>query len=143
MTIFTDFPLHAPELQGTLVRLEPLAARHGADLAAAAEEDRGAYEFTRVPRGREVADFIGMHLRAAKDGERVPFAQVRRGDGRVIGMTAFLEPRYWPGRPGELCAVHIGWTWLAASAQRTGINREAKLLLMDYAFETLRVARVD
>ena len=40
-------------------------------------------------------------------------------------------------------AVEIGWTWLAASAQRTGINAEAKLLLLTHAFETLRVARVD
>jgi RimJ/RimL family protein N-acetyltransferase len=39
--------------------------------------------------------------------------------------------------------VEIGWTWLAASVQGTGIDTEAKLLLMDHAFENLRVARVD
>lgn len=43
----------------------------------------------------------------------------------------------------ELCAIEIGWTWLAASAQRTGINVEAKILLFEYAFETLGVGRVD
>jgi RimJ/RimL family protein N-acetyltransferase len=43
----------------------------------------------------------------------------------------------------ELYAIEIGWTWLAASAQRTGINVEAKLLLLEYAFETLGVVRVD
>jgi len=50
-----------------------------------------------------------------------------------------------PGRAGPhpgLCAIDIGWTWLAASAQRTGINVEAKLLLAGYAFETLKVVRV-
>jgi N-acetyltransferase len=72
----------------------------------------------------------------------VPFAQVRRADGRAVGCTSYLEPRYWPGRP-DLCAVEIGWTWLAASAQGTGLNAEAKLLLLDHAFERLRVARVD
>jgi RimJ/RimL family protein N-acetyltransferase len=40
-------------------------------------------------------------------------------------------------------AVEIGGTWLAASAQRTGINTEAKLLLLDYAFSVLGVGRVD
>ena len=49
-----------------------------------------------------------------------------------------------PGRTrGDLYAVEIGWTWLAASAQRTGINAEAKLLLLTHAFDTLRLARVD
>ncbi len=42
-----------------------------------------------------------------------------------------------------LCAVEIGWTWLGASAQRTGINVEAKRLLFAYAFEVLGLVRVD
>ena len=143
MTVFEDFPAHAPVLEGTLVRLEPLDKRHGADLAVAAEEDRAAYGFTKVPRGWEMAGFIGAHLQAAKNAERVPFAQVRCGDGRVIGITTFSTPRYWRGRPRELHAIEIGGTWLAASAQRAGINREAKLLLMEHAFEVLRVARLE
>ena len=40
-------------------------------------------------------------------------------------------------------AVEIGGTWLAGSTQRTGINTNAKLLLLDYAFTTLGVGRVD
>jgi RimJ/RimL family protein N-acetyltransferase len=40
-------------------------------------------------------------------------------------------------------AVEIGGTWLAGSTQRTGINTNAKLLLLDYAFTTFGVGRVD
>ena len=47
-----------PVLEGTLVRLEPLAARHADDLAAAAEEDRGGYGFTLVPRAAEVGGYL-------------------------------------------------------------------------------------
>ena len=36
----------------------------------------------------------------------------------------------------------IGWTWLAASVQRTGVNTEAKFLMLRHAFETWRVFRV-
>lgn len=72
----------------------------------------------------------------------MPFAQIRQRDGRAVGCTAYWDPRFWPGR-SELCAIEIGWTWLAASAQRTGINAEAKLLLLQHAFETLGVVRVD
>jgi RimJ/RimL family protein N-acetyltransferase len=125
-----------------LVRLEPLSMRHGADLAVAAEENRAAYDFTRVPRGWEVTDFLAAHFERVRDGKLAPFAQIRQADGRAVGVTAYWDPRFWPGR-AELCAIEIGWTWLAASAQRTGINVEAKLLLFEYAFETLGVVRVD
>jgi hypothetical protein len=67
---------------------------------------------------------------------------VRLRDGRAVGCTCYCTPRFYAERPG-CYATEIGWTWLAASAQRTGINAEAKLLLMTYAFETLGVARVD
>lgn len=130
-----------PVLEGRLVRLEPLAERHADDLAAAAEEDRGRYGFTLVPRADEIDEYLKAHFARAEQGV-VPFAQVRRSDGRAVGCTAYLEPRYWPGRD-ELYAVEIGFTWLGASAQGTGVNAEAKLLLMSHAFEALRVARVD
>ena len=130
-----------PVLEGSLVRLEPLAVRHAEDLAAAAEEDRGSYDFTLVPRGSEVGGYLAAQFARAARG-LIPFAQVRRGDGRAVGCTAYWDPRYWPGRD-DLRAIEIGFTWLAASAQRSGINAEAKLLLMSHAFDSLRVARVD
>jgi RimJ/RimL family protein N-acetyltransferase len=77
----------------------------------------------------------------ARDG-MTPFAQIRVRDEAAVGCTSFFNPRTWPGRE-KLYAVEIGWTWLAASAQRTGINAEAKLLLLTHAFETLKVARAD
>jgi RimJ/RimL family protein N-acetyltransferase len=60
---------------------------------------------------------------------------VRTADECVAGCTRFLELRPH--------AVEIGGTWLSASAQRTGINIEAKLLLLTYAFEERGVGRVE
>jgi RimJ/RimL family protein N-acetyltransferase len=131
-----------PVLAGVRVRLEPLSWAHADDLRVAAEEDRGTYGFTVVPRAAAVEDYLAGHFARRETGTMVPFAQVRQDTGRAVGSTSLWEPRYWPGRD-ELCAVEIGWTWLAASAQRTGINAEAKFLLFEYAFETLGAARVD
>jgi len=131
-----------PTLNGTLVRLEPLATAHATELALAADEARDSYGFTWVPPGSEITTYLTFQLERAGSGFAMPFAQIRRSDGRAIGCTSFTELRAWPGRPG-LCAVEVGWTWLAASAQRTGINVEAKLLLFEHAFERLGVARVD
>jgi N-acetyltransferase len=131
--------LDVPPLSGSLVRLEPLSASHVPDLMQAAEENRAAYGFTWVPRATEVADYV----RAQRERSGLtPFAQVRVADGAAVGCTAFWDLRTWPGRD-SLRAVEVGFTWLAASAQGTGINAEAKLLLFSYAFETLGVVRVD
>ena len=137
-----SFLADPPVLSGDLVRLEPLSPAHQADLAVAAEEDRGSYAFTVVPRADGVGGYVTARTERAAGGELVPFAQIRRADGRAVGATSYGHPRWWPGRP-DLCAVEVGWTWLAASAQGTGINAEAKLLLLDHAFGPLGVARVD
>ena len=126
-------------LEGALVRLEPLRADHVPGLIAAAEEDRSSFAWASVPRAGEVADYVAARL---AQEELTPFTQIRVSDGAPVGCTNLLHPRYWPGRE-DLCAVEIGGTWLGASAQRTGINAEAKLLLLTYAFEELGVVRVE
>lgn len=131
--------LAVPLLSGSLVRLEPLSASHVPDLVEAVEENRAAYGFTWVPRAAEVGDYV--QAQRGRSG-LTPFAQVRVADGRAVGCTAYWDLRTWPGRD-SLRAVEIGFTWLAASAQGTGINAAAKLLLFTYAFETLGVVRVD
>lgn len=132
-------PIDAVVLKGSLVRLEPLDAAHIPGLMPAAEEDRSAYAWTGVPRAGDMAAYVATAL--ARDG-LTPFAQVRLSDEAPVGCTAFWNARTWPGRE-DLFAVEIGWTWLAASAQRTGINAEAKLLLLQHAFDELGVVRVD
>ncbi|MFJ9083126.1 GNAT family N-acetyltransferase [Streptomyces sp. NPDC102384] len=134
--------LEVPVLKGDLVGLEPLSAAHAQDLAHAAEEDRGRYDFTLVPRADQVGSYIEGQFARIEQG-LVPFAQIRRGDGRAVGCTAYWDPRFWPGRERKPRAVEIGFTWLGASAQGAGINAEAKFLLMAHAFEELGVARVD
>lgn len=134
--------LTAPVLEGDLVRLEPLGHRHAADLAVAAEEDRTSYRYTWVPTAAEVGEYIDAQLARTSAGTLAPYAQVAKATGRAVGATAYWDPRLWPGR-NELYAVEVGFTWLAASAQGTGLNTEAKFLLFAHAFEHWRAVRVD
>jgi RimJ/RimL family protein N-acetyltransferase len=136
------FKLEGPQLNGTLVRLEPLDYRHAADLAAAAEEDRDSYGFTWVPGAAEVEGYIAAQHERAATGRMAPYAQIAQESGRAVGATAFWDPRLWPGGD-ELCAVEVGFTWLSASAQGSGINAESKYLLFRHAFEEWKAARVD
>jgi N-acetyltransferase len=131
--------LDVPALSGSLVRLEPLSAAHVPDLTEAAEENRASYGFTWVPRAAGVGDYVREQLERSG---LTPFAQIRLADGKAVGCTAYWDPRTWPDAD-RLRAIEVGFTWLAASAQGSGINAEAKLLLFTYAFETLGVVRVD
>ncbi|MET9901843.1 GNAT family protein [Streptomyces sp. NPDC006446] len=136
------FQMKGPVLEGALVRLEPLGHRHAADLAEAAEEHRDSYAFTWVPRAEEIGDYLDAQLARAATGMLAPYAQVSLASGRAVGATAYWEPRCWRS-DDRLDAVEVGFTWLASSAQGTGVNAEAKLLLFRHAFEEWGVSRVD
>jgi RimJ/RimL family protein N-acetyltransferase len=135
--------LATPTLRGEFVHLEPLEHGHIDALVTAANEDRSAYGFTTVPASRdEMSAFVEGLLRSWEAGEVVPFVQLDASSGRPVGVTRYLTIRRATAESPPY-AVEIGGTWLAASAQRTGVNTEAKLLLLEYAFRKLGVARVD
>ncbi|MCX4447700.1 GNAT family N-acetyltransferase [Streptomyces sp. NBC_01789] len=136
------FVLAGPVLEGSRVRLEPLEHRHAEGLLRAGQENRDSYGFTWVPGPGEVEGYIDAQLGRAADGKLAPYGQVDRASGQVVGATAYWEPRSWLDED-SLTAIEVGFTWLAASAQGTGVNTESKYLLFRHAFEVWGVARVD
>jgi N-acetyltransferase len=130
-------------LTGRLVRLEPLGLEHVEGLAASSQADRASFGFTTVPDGLEdTRDYVLDLLAAQAAGDTLPFAQVRLTDALPVGVTRYLTLR-WRDDDLRPFAVEIGGTWLASFAQGTGVNIEAKLLLLGQAFETWKVGRVD
>lgn len=137
-------------LEGTQVRLEPLEHRHVQGLVTAAAADPSLYKWSPIPQGHaEATAYIGTAIAWRDAGTAVPFANVRRSDGMVIGSTRFwnLERWSWPqGHPlhgrTQPDACEIGYSWLAQSAIRTGANTEAKFLMLTHAFEVWQVRRV-
>ncbi len=131
-----------PTLRGEYVQLEPLSLDHVLQLVLAANEDRSTFAWTPVPETvPNMRNYVNGLLSDAEAGKVIPFVQRRLSDQRVVGCTRFLEIRRWRGGPYP-DEVEVGGTWLAASAQRTPINTEAKLLLFTYAFEVWDVARL-
>lgn len=130
-------------LRGEVVHLQPMSLDHVDGLVAAATEDRATFGFTEVPADRaSMAEHV-THLRGLQGrGSDVPFTTCDARTGRVFGATRFLWLRSYFG--GEVPdAVEIGGTWLGASAQRTGANTDAKLLMLTHAFEVWGVQRLD
>jgi RimJ/RimL family protein N-acetyltransferase len=143
MKLLPDF-----ELQGDEVLLRPLSINDIRALAAAVSESRGTYGFSPVPNGNaETRVYIERALQQQHAGHRMPFTIVWRD--RVVGSTSFSDFEFWEWREDSPFrrtegpdAVEVGYTWLAASAQRTRCNTEAKYLLFTHAFEVWKVHRV-
>lgn len=124
-------------LDGRYVRLEPLSAAFEESLiAAAADGELWNSTVTIVPSRTDMAAYIAAALQAQIQGLELPFVIIRKSSGRVVGTTRF----YSINRADR--HVEIGYTWLAASAQRTAVNTEAKLLLLSHAFDRWKCIRV-
>ena len=125
-------------LEGRLVVIEPLSRAHADGLRAAAA-DPGVWRWMTVT-AHEPESFerwLSAALEAAEEGSEAPFAVVLRQSGGPVGSTRFLTLR--PEHRG----LEIGWTWNAPHTWGTGVNVEAKLLLLAHAFETLGCMRVE
>lgn len=125
-------------LEGRYVRLEPLTREHVEALSAVGL-DSELWRWIPVPvqTRDEMAAYVETALREQASGTALPFVQVEKISGRVVGSTRY----------GNIDRTHhrveIGWTWVGRDWQRTAINTEAKYLLLRHAFETLGCIRVE
>jgi RimJ/RimL family protein N-acetyltransferase len=126
-------------LAGQLAVVEPLAPEHeGGLIEAAADPSVFRWMPTDMAGSRDVLrDWLSTSLAAARADREVPYAILDARDGRVLGSTRFLELRL------EHLRAEIGWTWLTPSVWSTGINVEAKLMLLGQAFEQAHLRRVE
>ena len=125
-------------LTGRRIRMEPLDERHLEDLARVAYDD-AVWRWT-IAKPIDEAGLRAWFDQARANAEEtieVPFATIDLASDRAIGSS-----RYMTIAP-EHRRLEIGWTWVGTAFQRTGANREAKLLQLSHAFETLDAERVE
>jgi N-acetyltransferase len=124
-------------LTGDVVVLEPLQPVHAGELGAAVSDGR-LWElwYTSVPSPEGMRAEIDRRLAEQAAGRMLPFT-VRRIGGPAVGMTTYMNIER------DVPRLEIGSTWTAASAQRTAVNPESKLLMLGHAFETLGCIRVE
>ncbi len=124
-------------LEGSVVRLEPLAQAHAADLFSVVDEEIWRFMPSAVARTiGDVRAMIDEAIAAARVGTEVPFAIVLRASGRAVGSTRYIDIR----RAHR--GLEIGWTWIGREWQRTAVNSECKRLLLEHAFEVIGALRV-
>lgn len=125
-------------LDGRHVRLVPLAPEHHDDLAEAVRDgDLWRLWYTSIPAPEAMRAEIERRLALQRAGSMLPFAVLDAAEGKAVGMTTYMHIDAGNRR------LEIGSTWYARRVQRTGLNTEAKLLLLGHAFETLGCIAVE
>ena len=130
--------LEAVSLEGGRVRLDPLAIDDVDELAAVGIDER-LWRFTprRILSRQDMLKYVNEALEGRRRGTMLPFVVRLRDADSIVGSTRYGNIDLSNRR------LEIGWTWIAAEWQRTGVNREAKYLLLRHAFEELACVRVE
>ncbi|WP_431233624.1 GNAT family N-acetyltransferase [Mycolicibacterium psychrotolerans] len=118
------------------VSLEPLHQSHVPEIAAAAA-DVGELWFTSAPTPETAAAWVSRMQALQNADEGVTYVIRRRADGVVVGSSSLFHVDAANRR------LEIGHTWHSAAARRTGVNTEAKLLLLTHAFDELGCVAVE
>jgi RimJ/RimL family protein N-acetyltransferase len=129
--------LEPVSLHGAHARLEPLSQEHREGLAEAARDgELWKLWYTAIPRAEDMTKEIDRRLGLQKLGTMLPWT-VFDADGRIAGMTTYMNVDANNRR------VEIGSTWYAKRVQRSGLNTQCKLLLLQHAFEKLDCIAVE
>lgn len=120
-----------PELHGRHVVLEPLQMTHVPALRQAlGDGELSRCWYSNVPAAGDVERYVAAALEAQAQAAALPFV-VKDAAGEVVGST-----RYYALDAG-VPRLNIGYTWYQRRVQRSGLNTEAKLLLLRHAFEAM------
>jgi RimJ/RimL family protein N-acetyltransferase len=125
-------------LAGRHATLVPLSRAHEADLIEAVRDgELWTLWYTTVPPPERVGAEIERRLALEQAGSMLPFAVIENSSGQAVGMTTYLhiEP--------EHRRLEIGSTWYRKRVQRSALNSECKLLLLEHAFERLACIAVE
>lgn len=120
-----------PELKGRHVSLGPLQMSHVPALQLAlGDGELSRCWYTNVPAPESVERYVGAALDVQAQGKVLAFV-VSDAAGDVVGSTRFYALE------ADVPRLNIGYTWYNPRVQRTGLNTEAKLLLLQHAFEVM------
>ncbi|RZK23785.1 MAG: N-acetyltransferase [Hymenobacter sp.] len=132
-----DFTQHVV-LENRRVRLRPLEATDFEALKAIAfNPNIWRWTLTRGDDAVSLAAYIAAALQDRAAGRRYPFAIIDRATGQLTGSTSY----YNVSEANQ--SLSIGYSWVGADFQRTGLNRAAKHLLLCHAFGALACERVE
>lgn len=128
-----SFVLETPRVMMRIMKADD----YDALLALAAPKEIWTYYNKDYSDSREMKSWVETSLKEYEEERRVPFTVIDMDDKKICGSTSFLNIAFEEQR------LEIGWTWLGREYMGTGVNRSAKFALFSYAFEIMKMERVE
>ena len=126
------------ELKSDLVTLKPLSLEHEMELMTAASDgELWNLWFTSVPEPKATKAYIEAALAEHDADSSLPFVVIDNRTQEIVGCTRICSAVQAHKR------VEIGHTWYAKKVQKTAINTQTKLLLLEHIFERLNCIAVE
>ncbi|HUQ65062.1 MAG TPA: GNAT family N-acetyltransferase [Flavitalea sp.] len=85
----------------------------------------------------ELQDWMNDAMKEKNECKRMPFTVIDRDTNEICGSTSLGNISFFDKR------IEIGWTWLAADYIGMGVNVAVKFALMSYAFEVMKMERIE
>ena len=136
--MYFGYPPKSITIPGTYISLLPMDIQYLPELQDAAKDgELWNLWYTYVPRPEHMEAWIIKALKENSEGISVPFVIKRNSDNRIVGSTRYMNIEK------DIRRLEIGTTWYAKSVQRSPVNTECKLLLLQHAFEDLKCRAVE
>lgn len=125
------------KLENERVVLEPLEEKHLKELESFAEEKEIWTYFLGASDGSgDFKKYVQDAIASRKKKDHYVFAVFDKKENRYSGCTRFF------GFDLRLDIVRVGYTWYGKEFRGTGLNKNCKYLMFQFAFEHLLAERV-
>jgi RimJ/RimL family protein N-acetyltransferase len=126
-------------LENERVLLRPLKTEDRSHLLGFSlkEPELWTYSLTPAHGEKHLDSYLALAETKKEQGNSYPFIVFDKKANAYAGSTRFydIQPIH--------NTVQLGYTWYGKDFQRTGLNQNCKYLLLEFAFETIGVERVE
>ena len=130
--------MQTPHLENDYVKLSLLDLSNYKHLLSISKQDK-LIQFS--PSDISTEDKLKTYVQVAVDGyyhkTTIPFIIYDKTKEAFAGSTRFGLIN-WKNK-----VLHIGWTWIGKEFQGSGLNKQIKFLMLQYAFEMLGFDKVE
>jgi RimJ/RimL family protein N-acetyltransferase len=126
-------------LENDLVQLRPLTNDDFDILSQFSLQEPELWTYSLVPAGglENLRTYMDLAIKDKEARKSYPFIVYDKRTGKYAGSTRFYDYQE------QHNTVQLGFTWYGKEFQGTGLNKNCKLLLLEFAFETLGLDRVE
>ncbi|MDX6181815.1 GNAT family N-acetyltransferase [Flavobacterium sp. Fl-77] len=126
-------------LEDDCVILRPLQESDVDNLLEISLNEPETWKFSLVTAaGKEnLIHYIQLAIKARENQKEFPFIVFDKKSQKYAGSTRFYDINF------EFKTLQLGYTWYGAAFRGTGLNKHCKFLLLQFAFETLGMERVE